>query len=496
MENGLMEFITYFLNQNNTDLDTRAKKFRDSYVNNLTNTGGIDFAKGDYTFENLTLDFGKWNVLYSTNWVFRRIIDKPAQDMVKKGITIHGSMTGEEKKKIYNILKTLNQQLIYAIQQGRLFGGGIAVMLIEGFSKKDLEKPLDLKKIPKKAKIRLESYDRWYGVSNLGNERVTEINDDYNTPEFYQINFQKNGAIEPVKVHYSWCIRLRNRKAPRLIEQQLYGWDMAEGSHLYEELIRNDKIKATIPALLDKSLIEVFKMNGIQGLFSGMTGVEQSQIENRLSMITRYRNYRNITFLETTDDYKQFQYSPSGLDGILEQMKDQVAGCAEMPRVMLFGETKGGLTSDSPAELEIYDGNINSKQEEVYRPMLNKLLPVLCSILGIEMPEDFTFDFNPIREISTLDKQKRVEKLMSICVLGVQNGILSPKIAALEIKKISNETGFGDTITDEFINSLKDEPLEIDANNVRIKEQEEGIYTETHKEQKKSILSKFKKGVD
>ena len=57
----------------------------DDYGNSLLSIGNEDksaeFTK--YTFDNDTLNWWLWTTLYNDSWVFKRAIDKPAQDEVR-----------------------------------------------------------------------------------------------------------------------------------------------------------------------------------------------------------------------------------------------------------------------------------------------------------------------------------------------------------------------------------------------------------------------------
>lgn len=437
----------------------KGKNVTDAYYNEITQTGSADYSLGKYDYENLTLNWGLWVTLWTSNWVFRKIIEKPAEDMIKKGITLIGDIPSENKKRILNYIKRLRPDLIYAVSQGRLFGGGISLILLDKVNNNDLGKDARLvrDKIRKSKTLRLITYDRWYGIQPSA-EKVTNLNDpEFGLPKYYTIDL---GDGKTQKVHHSWCMRLGNRKPPRFLKQQLMGWDVCEGAHIFNELMRDDKLRSTIPALIEKSLTEVVQMDGMRGLFSGTTGANNEQIEDRLSMVTKYRTYRNIAFLDGNDKYSQFQYAATGLGDILNEQKDQVAGAADTPRVIVYGETKGGLTSDRPAELEIYAGTINGKQEIVVRPMYNKLLPFLFEMTGTDVPDNIDFNFNPILEMNKKQKLEIVEKITNINTMLIQDGIISPKRAAMEIATMSSETDFGDTLDDEFVNKLSDNVID------------------------------------
>src|SRR5574344_1169747 len=64
----------------------------DAYGNKLLSIGADDKVESftSYGLDNDTLNWTLWLILYSSSWVFKRAIDKPAQDEVRCGITLQG----------------------------------------------------------------------------------------------------------------------------------------------------------------------------------------------------------------------------------------------------------------------------------------------------------------------------------------------------------------------------------------------------------------------
>lgn len=78
----------------------------DAYGNSLATIGTDDRVERftNYGFSNDTLNWSLWTCLYNDSWVFRRAIDKPAQDEVRCGITIRGDF---DKDEIYRLIKKI-----------------------------------------------------------------------------------------------------------------------------------------------------------------------------------------------------------------------------------------------------------------------------------------------------------------------------------------------------------------------------------------------------
>lgn len=101
----------------------RMKKLKDEYGNKLLSIGSNDISKSfdSYSLDNDTLNFRLWLSLYNSSWVFRRVIDKPAQDRATAGIKIVGD-ENEKYDKIYKQINEHTSDLSELLMWGGLFG--------------------------------------------------------------------------------------------------------------------------------------------------------------------------------------------------------------------------------------------------------------------------------------------------------------------------------------------------------------------------------------
>lgn len=424
----------------------------DAYGNSLAAIGTDDRVASftNYGFSNDTLNWCLWTALYNDSWVFRRAIDKPAQDEIRAGITIQGDF---EKDSIYRILKKHRFDFIKLLQWGALYGGSIAVMLFDGMQDSDYLNGLDanLGKIRKAKTMRMYVVDRWYGVAPTLDDTVTEMGDgDFGKPKFYDVTFADGKTM---KIHHDFILRYEHRTAPQLVKNgMLQGWGYAEGAHILNELTRDDKFKATINSLVDKSLIEVIKMSGMRGVFMGSDNANNAQLTKRLEMVTWGRTYNSLTFLDKDDEYQQNQFSGlTGLSDLLEKNMWLVAAALDMQGI-LFGDLKGGFSNDTEA-LERYDETIQGRCENYVRPVFEKFLWVMYKKLGIDTPIEFTF--NSLVADSMNDKRmESLKNFVELCDTLLGAGVFDPKLYAKSVQTYIEKGTIDFGLTDEVINSL------------------------------------------
>lgn len=429
----------------------------DAYGNSLLAIGNDDKVTPftNYTFSNDTLNWPLWLTLYNESWVFQRAIDKPAQDEIKCGIELKG--INDRENDVQRKLNLYKDDMTKLLMWGALFGGSIAVAMFDNFKQEDYEKPFDKLKVSKAKTLRFYVTDRWYGVAPDYDNIVTKMSSlDYGKPKYYTITLANGKTF---RYHHDYVIRYEHRFAPQLVKQgMLQGWGYAEGAHIFNELARDEKLKTSIQSLMDKSLIEVIKMSGMRGVFMGADKTNESQLQKRLEMVNWGRNFNSLTFLDKDDEYSMNQFSGlSGLSDLLQQNMWQIAAALEMQGV-LFGDLKGGFSTDQEA-LERYDETIQGRCESYVRPVYEKLLKYIYCMLGINQKIDFTFG-------SILNKKHKADKIVAInsmidtCSKLLTDGIITTKQYAETMKRyLANETIDFD-FSEENINKISENSIE------------------------------------
>lgn len=439
-----------------------AVSVKDDYGNDLMAIGTKDKVETftSYGFSNDTLNWSLWTALYSDSWVFKRAIDKPSQDEIRCGVTLLSQ--SDKQDEVYKLYTNCKTSMIELIQWGALYGGSIACMLFDDLDDDQYAKPLTREILKKRHVIRFYVVDRWYGVAPDYSQVVTNMSDvDFGKPMYYNVTM---GDGHTIRFHHSYVLRYEHRTAPKLVKNGLLqGWGYAEGSHILNELSRDDKLKASIQSLIDKSLIEVVKMAGMRGVFMSSDASQNDQLKKRLEMVNWARNFNSLTFLDKDDEYQQNTYSGlSGLSDLLEKNMWLIAAALDMQGI-LFGDLKGGFSNDTEA-LERYDETINARCEAYVRPVLTKLFSVLYAMVGLD--EKVEFEFNSLLakqhdEKAMDDMSKFVELARNI----LDTGAISLKQFAKALQNYSSRGVLDFGLDEKSIEELDD----------RMKEEMEGI---------------------
>lgn len=435
-----------------------AVKTADAFSNPLTRAGfgmpnALEFTQ--YPMTRYTQNYQEINSLYRSHWVVQRIINTIPQDMMKNGYDLISDIDPDQEDKIWRVIKQtrLHHQIIRGLQWGRLYGGAAGIILIKGDEER-LEEPVDLDIIEPDSFKGLLIVDRWSGISP-GSELITDINNpDFGMPAFYDITL--DGGLT-MRIHNSRVCRFIGREMPYFEKLAENYWGTSELEHVISELRKRDNVSWNIALLTFMANIRVLKMEGMGEILALGGDKAQEQLYNTIEGMNMLLNNNAMQILGENDEYQQHQYGFSGLSDIYDCFMMDVSGACGIPVTKLFGRSPAGLNSTGDADMQNYYDIIEAYQESQLRPVLDKLLPIICvSTLGA-VPDDLDYTFNPVRRASDTEKQDLGSQQTAAVTQAFTAGLISQKTALQELQQSSKQTGMWTNITDDEIAKADDD---------------------------------------
>lgn len=423
--------------------DRKYKRITDAYNNPLTLSGQSNPLEqmSGLNYNNITLNWWLSIAMYDNSGIFKIAVDTLSQDLVKSGITpnVENVLVKKYIQTTYNRLKP---DLISGMKNAQLFGGAVGIIMFDTI--KDYSKKPDINLIRKAKKVTIRVFDRWQ-ISPSAKKVSDPMDDDFDMSEYYNITSDVSGQLS--KVHHGYVMRFVLREAPKIVKDLLSGWGYSTLAHVYSELMKDQQLKYSIVSLINKSLLEVVQMSGMKGLFSALADPEsQQEIEARLEMVNRYRNNNSLIFLDKEDQYSQFSFGGlSGLADLMETNKDDLCAILEESKLLLFGDTKGGLSGNAEAEYIWYQGKISGKQEEYLRRPLSKLIKYIGYMgqLDNEEIKDLDFKFNSIIPEKEENKMERFKSFVESLGMLKDLNIYDEEDVKKEVIAHADEYGVG-----------------------------------------------------
>lgn len=431
----------------------------DSFVNTAARLGygaGSQQDGSRYQLDFISRNPFNLEAAYRSNWLCGMVVDIVAEDMTRAGIHfLSDDLEVDDGEKIQKGFEKMGiwAELCNGAKWGRLYGGGIVVLLIDG---QDLSTPLKLDTIAEGQFKGIVALDRWQVTPTLF-DLVTEYGPNLGMPKYYEVTPSAKALIGE-KIHYTRCIRMDGLELPfrqRLAEN---GWGQSVLERLWDRVIAFDSTTAGAAQLVYKAHLRTMKVKKFRDLIAAGGKMYDAFIE-QMKLIRTMQTNEGLTVIDGDDEFETHQYTFAGLDNLLLQFGQQVSGATQIPMVRLFGQSPAGLNSTGESDLRTYYDNIGKEQDKKLRAGLN----VICELtsrseLGEALPSGFAFEFNPLWLLT--DEQKaNVTKTKTDAIVAAEDAaIITPQTAAKELRQLSRQTGVFTHISDDEIDALEDEP--------------------------------------
>jgi hypothetical protein len=128
-----------------------------------------------------------------------------------------------------------------------------------------------------------------------------------------------------------------------------------------------------------------------------------------------------------------------------------LSGASRIPMTKLFGRSPAGMNATGESDLQNYYDYVDTLRENVLAPVLRRLLPVLAMSAWGDAPDDLDITFPPLWTPTAKEVAEIARNKQEAIVGAFQAGLLHADTAQKELKKLADETGLFDSISDEEI---------------------------------------------
>ena len=366
-------------------------------ANNQSSSGY--YALGPYITRNRI----ELEAAYRENWLVGKIIDCVAEDMTRDGIQMNSEMEPDDIQTLQSAISEFKiwKSICSALKWARLYGGSIAVILIDGAN---YEKPLNTSAVGQDKFQGLAVLDRWMIQPEMG-DLITEICPEIGMPKYYQI-LPGVSVFPSQKIHYSRILRFDGIELPyyqRLFENL---WGLSVVERMLDRLMAFDSATQGAAQLVYKAYLRIIGIDGFREALAIGGATEQAVIK-QFEYIRQMQTNEGLTVLDAKDSFNVHSHSFSGLTDLLQQFGQQISGAEGIPLVRLFGQSPAGFSATGESDLRNYYDEIKKRQENDVRPQLDRLLEVMSmSTLGKPLPKDFEYDFVSLWQMSEREKSE------------------------------------------------------------------------------------------
>ncbi len=417
--------------------------------------GTMDLLQAtEYPVTRLTQNYQLLTSLYRDNWIVQNIVATIPNDIIRKWYTIRSSIAPEYIDQMARLERTsqLRRKLLLGMHWGRLYGGAAGLVLVRG--QEDLSRPLDLDAVLPGSFLGLQILDRWSGVYPEG-ELVTDPSDpDFGLPAFYTVREEASGQMV-ARVHHSRILRFIGRELPWQEQVMELYWGESEIEAVYNEVVKRDNVSGNIAALTFRANINYMESDGLDQLLGTANTEMQRRFWNMMQAQAVMESNFGTRILNKGDAVHNTQYTFTGLPDVYDRVMMDVAGAARTPVTKLFGRSAAGLNSTGEDDLQNYYDYIDGLRENEFRPILERLLPVMALSAWGRIPDDLDIDFPPMWTPDAKEIAEIAERKTGAVVSAYQNDLLDAGTAMEELRALADETGMFGRIPDESIEAGK-----------------------------------------
>ena len=407
-----------------------------------------------YNLQFRTRNYRELEAMYRTSWVIRKSIDVIPDDMTREGIELSSDQPDDHRQ----LLEAMNRMAMWdalgdGVRWSRLYGGAVTVFLIDG---QDMTQPLRLDSIRHGQFKGLHTLDRWQ-LSPALSEVVTEFGPDLGKPLYYDVILD-GSPLQGRRIHYSRVARFGGAELPFRQSYTEMGWGQSYIEQWFDRLIAFDSATTGAAQLIHKAHLRTLKINQLREILAGPDQLKKG-LYNQVEFMRVAQTIEGLTVLDGNDEFDTNTYNFAGLDDLLTQFAQQLAGATDIPVVRLFGQAPGGLNATGDTDMEMYYTMIRQHQERRLRPALTVLMDILHrSELGRPPEDGFGFVFNTLDPLSETERADIFSKAAAAINTLTAGGILMRTHALRELQQASEISGYGSTITEEDIEDAENDP--------------------------------------
>lgn len=413
-------------------------------------------AAGRYGQDFISRQRATLDAVYRTSWICGVAVDAVAEDCTKRGIEVISSADPMQVDGLHSAWRDMHlwDQICDVIKWGRLYGGAVGVLLLEG---QNVSTPLRWETVGAGAFKGIYPLDRWT-AQPVQDWPVREYGPDLGKPMYYDVISDTNHVLGGQRIHYSRVVRVDGVDLPyyQRFSENLWGQSILE--RLWDRLLAFDSTTQGAAQLVYKAHLRTVSIDGLREIIAA-GGPARAGLTAQIDFMRLMQSNEGITLMDSKDKFEAHSYTFSGLDTILLQFGQQLSGALQIPLVRLFGQSPAGLNSTGDADMRNYYDGIMQQQERRLRSPLSNLLHITWrSLYGTDLPPGTNFNFHPLWVMSDEQKAGIASTITAAVTQAQTSGIVRRETALRELKNSAHATGLWSNITDEEIQEAEDEP--------------------------------------
>ena len=365
---------------------------------------------------------------YRSNWLLAKIVDIPAEDMVREWRDWQADASQveklEEAERLLGIVGKVQQGIAY----GRLGGGAMLL----GYGDADPSAPAP--KARRDGLKYIHVFNRWEIL--VGEEDRDITSPWYGQPQYYTIA-GVNGAL---RIHPSRVIPFKGEPVPRMpgVSWEDYFWGDSIITRVDRAVKNAVKSNDGFAGLVDEAKLDIYRLSGMAQTLAQPGG--EDKIRRRMEIAAQGKSMWRGTYMDKDDEWEQKQINWSGMPQMIETLLSVVAAAADIPATRLLGRAPQGMNATGEGDEKNYNTMIASKQRLYLSPSVDRLDEALIPHALGTRPKEVGYAWSPL-SMPTEKERAETFKIVLEAVASLETNALAPsEVIAESVKSyVSNE---------------------------------------------------------
>lgn len=395
----------------------------DGYVSMVTGTGSFrDPQQTVKWMPSRVLTPPELTEMFRSDGVARRIVEGPAEEMIRPWFTI----SGDKGKEVLDVLETIDAKNLVAsaVVWSRLYGGAAVVFSIKGG---DYSSPV---RTPQKLQGG-RAFDRNQVSIQTDTFSQDPVKQLWGLPEFIEVSIGRRPSsskdIPQVRVHEDRFVIVPGARTPNIVKD-VEGWDTPLLQHCLDAILRY-----TMGLGYSSNIMRDFvqAVLAVKGLTSMIAAGNEATVQKRLQLLDLSRSILNTMVIDADGEaYSKSTSTLSGIEGVLDRFLEQLSMASGIPVAKLAGRSAGGLNSSGDNDLKNYYDMLAAERHRVAGPLVERLVSLVYRSsegpTGGTEPENWSIEWNPFFQLTDVEEADLRKKIADTDKIYLDSRVLSP----------------------------------------------------------------------
>lgn len=345
--------------------------------------------------------------IMAQQWLVAKACLMPAKDAVRNGYEITVNNGFEVEAEVLDALRKadvkykINKNLIQLVQMGRVFGIRIAMFQVDSTDPDYYLKPFNIDGVMPGSYKGISQIDPYWITPQLGDQAAGNPA----SPDFYEPTWWR---INGVQVHRTHLVIYRTEEVADIIKPTYIYGGISIPQKIYERVYAAERTANEAPMLALTKRTDVIKTD------TAMALAQQGSFDKRANLWAFLRDNFGIKFIDTDEEFLQFDTSLTDLDAVIMSQYQLVAAASNVPAVKLLGTSPKGFNTTGEHEEANYHEELESIQTHDLTPFLERhhmlvIRSEICEEFNIA-PFEVSVAWAPL-DAMTAKEQAEINKL-------------------------------------------------------------------------------------